>query len=109
MKKEIKRKQFDNSEKFGKMFDVVCNSGIEFSDICIFTRIHFLTFKFGYCSASNQSIANHFKKSKDTIKRSIARLKEKEFIIIKCEYTNKIITKRKIYINQNIKALVNDV
>ncbi len=67
----------------------------------LYGEITALSNKEGYCWANNGHFAELFKVSKKSISRNIQELVERGYIVSKILYENKVVTERRLYINNN--------
>lgn len=67
----------------------------------LYGEITALSNKEGYCWATNAHFAELFKVSKKSISRNIQELVDRGYIISKILYEDKLVTERRLYINNN--------
>ena len=77
---------------------IIKDNTLTASDKLIFGKIYSLTKQEKYCWASNQYLADYFNVTASHISKSINRLKNRNYLYIDLDMSQKNNTKRKIYI-----------
>ena len=83
-------------------WEIYHNDVLKDSDILLFGLIKVLYFKNGYCSASNQTMADLRKRNIQIISRSLKRLEDLNYIYFEYKRRGCEIIERKIFISQEI-------
>ena len=98
-------KKYAKTSNFGLWIDweILHSKKIKSYDKLVFALIKLWSYKFKYCSASNQTIGDIFNESEQMTKRSIKKLKDLNFITAKYIYNGKKCIKRELRLSKEIK------